>query len=229
MEMMYDGFCKYGQKEAQEYDAAREKEPLWDAENRFVEKYFSGMELARLLDAPVGTGRFLPYYHRAKEVFGLDISESMLFEAKARTEQLGLQNVHLAPGDIFALDFPDRYFDAVVSWRFLHLLPQELLVPALTELGRVAAGAVLVQVYIAPGLRGVVPSVLRRIGRVAFHLFHRREPDDEKKAWSHIQAYNHSWRKLKTAFEAAGLRIVARERLARYGDGEVAAVALRAK
>lgn len=226
---MYDGYRKYGENEAREYDVAREVEPVWHAENRFVEEYFQTSNPGRLLDAPVGTGRFLPYYHQVREVVGLDISESMLLEAKSRVSRLGLGNTRLTSGDIFALSYPDAYFDVVVSWRFLHLLPREMLVPALRELRRVASGDVLIQAYLAPGPLGMLIGAVRRSPRTVARLLGFPQKHGAKEAWSHIQAYHHSWETLVSAFVAAEMQVSRRVKLAPYGEGEAVAVVLRRK
>jgi ubiquinone/menaquinone biosynthesis C-methylase UbiE len=96
---------------------------------------FEGMS-GRLLDAGVGTGRNFDFYPPAAEVIGVDISPAMLKRAERR---LGGRRpaITLRQMDVTALDFPDRYFDGVVSTFLFCTLAPEMQVPALKELGRV--------------------------------------------------------------------------------------------
>lgn len=217
---MYDGYSKYGEREAEEYDGTREKEPLWNAENRFVERFFAERAVARLLDAPVGTGRFLPYYRRAAQVIGIDVSDDMLSQARQRVAASRLSGVELLKGDILRLPYPDRHFEVAVSWRFLHLLPGELLVPALSELRRVTSGEVLVQVYeAAPVPLQLLARLKRLVGRLA-----RIGSRPAKQPWSHIRAYYHSRHAVEHAARQAGLRLVAREPIGETRERVVALV-----
>lgn len=211
--MSYDGYSKYGLGEASEYDAVRESEPLWHAENGFVERFFSTRRVTRVLDAPVGTGRFLPYYRHVGQVVGIDVSPDMLAQSRRRIEASGLRGIELAQGDIFHLGYPDRHFDVTVSWRFLHLLPRHLLVPALSELARVTAGELLVQLYEAPPLAEEALATLKRAGRRLAALVRGPVPVAEKKPWSHIKAYCHGRRVVDRAVRHAGLGLIAREPL----------------
>ena len=68
-----------------------------------------------LLDVATGTGiaataiaRHLP---RGK-VTGIDLSEGMLAQARARAQRLNLDNIELHTMDMQAIDFDDTYFDA---------------------------------------------------------------------------------------------------------------------
>lgn len=225
--MSYDGYSKYRLREAAEYDAVRESEPLWQAENRFVERFFCARRVARVLDAPVGTGRFLPFYRHAGQVVGIDVSAEMLAQARQRVAANALRGVELAQGDIFHLGYPDRHFDATVSWRFLHLLPRHLLVPALSELARVTAGELLVQLYEAPPLAAEALAVLKRAGRRLAALARSPIPATEKKPWAHIKAYYHRRRVVDRALRQAGLRLIGREPLGDPGE-RVFALVLRA-
>ena len=71
----------YGQI-AKDYEKMRQSE-TWERENRFVMNGLHGVK--SVLDCPVGTGRFLPYYkeHGIKCV-GVDISKDMLAQAERK-------------------------------------------------------------------------------------------------------------------------------------------------
>ncbi|MCG0240053.1 MAG: methyltransferase domain-containing protein [Firmicutes bacterium] len=89
----------------------------------------------RVLEVAAGTGRNLRFYPAGCEITLLDLSPSMLAEARKRAERLGLTNVSFVTGDAAALPFPDRSFDTVVSTLSTCTFPDP--VAALREMARV--------------------------------------------------------------------------------------------
>ena len=68
----------YGQT-AKDYDAKRQG-ITWELENEFLIAGLDGVK--SVLDCPVGTGRFLPFYQERKiKCVGVDISQDMLAQA----------------------------------------------------------------------------------------------------------------------------------------------------
>jgi ubiquinone/menaquinone biosynthesis C-methylase UbiE len=96
---------------------------------------FEGLS-GRVLDAGVGTGRNFPFYPPGTTVVGIDISPAMLARAE-RKRKSAVAHVQLRQMDVTRLDFADRTFDAAVATFLFCVLPEELQVPALRELGRV--------------------------------------------------------------------------------------------
>jgi SAM-dependent methyltransferase len=96
---------------------------------------FEGLS-GRVLDAGVGTGRNFPFYPPGTTVVGIDISPAMLARAE-RKRKSAVAHVQLRQMDVTRLDFADRTFDAAVTTFLFCVLPEELQVPALRELGRV--------------------------------------------------------------------------------------------
>lgn len=224
---MYDGYHKYGAAEARNYDADRESEPLWALENAYVARCLSGRSMQRLLDAPVGTGRFFDYYDGVAEIVGLDVSDDMLAQAAGRPIARQSGRVSLHRGDIKALTFPDGYFDIVVCWRLLHLIPEKMLVPMLGELRRVCAGELIVQVYRRGSFRSLQYRRLRRLPSTLGRLLGMSA--SVTKPWSHIQAYFHSQRCLDKAFAVAGLETVKCDLLENYEGHDVCVYHLRSR
>lgn len=222
---MYDGYKKYGANEASGYDEVRMKEPLWWEEENFVKEYFRTHRPQRILDAPVGTGRFLHHYAQAGEVDGIDISEEMLKVSLAKLSGLGQPNIRIGLGDIFHLEFADARFDLVLCWRFTHLVPAALLADALRELRRVAAGEILMQAYLAwPYWRRVICS----LRRIPLRIFHRlTDSTPPAPPWMHIQAYYHTQEILESKIREAGLEVIERVEIGVYGDSTVYAYRLR--
>jgi len=84
----------YGQT-AKDYDAKRQG-ITWELENQFLLAGLDGVK--SVLDCPVGTGRFLPFYQERKiKCVGVDISHDML--AQASKKEYG----KLVKGSIFDL------------------------------------------------------------------------------------------------------------------------------
>ena len=80
-DIQYDGKFKYNEAIASTYDSDREKEQHWVLENEYIENFLSTINNSKILDIPVGTGRFLKYYH-SNEIIGIDISLDMLNQSE---------------------------------------------------------------------------------------------------------------------------------------------------
>ena len=99
----------------------------------------------------MGTGRNFPYYPAGAEMVGIDISPAMLARARRRRQALGTA-VDLREMDVIGLDFPRAHFDAAVATFLFCVLPAEVQVPALRELGRVVRpdGTIRMLEYVRP-------------------------------------------------------------------------------
>jgi len=111
---------------------------------------FQGLS-GRLLEAGVGTGRNFPFYPPGSTVVGIDISPAMLARAGRRRKSAAAE-VELRQMDVTRLDFADRTFDGSVATFLFCVLPEQLQVPALKELGRVvkAGGLIRLLEYMRP-------------------------------------------------------------------------------
>ena len=96
---------------------------------------FAGLT-GRILDAGVGTGRNIPYYPANAEVVGIDLSQAMLAQARARRDALG-SDVPLAAMDVLRTGFADSSFDGIVASFVFCVLRPDQQQAALTELGRI--------------------------------------------------------------------------------------------
>lgn len=125
---------------AAKYDKVRDKQARWHDENRVVEGMLEvgapgkrGKQ-SKLLDMPVGTGRFLEAYRRlGYRPTGVDSSEEMLEQAQRK----GPWGGGLLVGDARHLEFLDKTFDVSVCVRFLNLIEEEALREVMRELDRV--------------------------------------------------------------------------------------------
>jgi len=190
---------KYDERVASTYDAVRERERHWWYEDEFIRQFFLKHKVKSLLDLPVGTGRFFRHYQGVENLTGVDISEHMLTEARRRVGQLSpAATVTLETGDVFALKYPDRFFDVTIVWRLFHLLPPDVLPGAVKELCRVTRGELIVQAYTPPHKRDRFWNRLRlKLGLRRLPQYLLASPQIPKhdpqnaKAWSHIPAYWH--------------------------------------
>lgn len=116
----------------------------------------------RLLDAGVGTGRNCAYYPPGAEVSGIDISSAMLERAHQRCPELARAG-RLYQMDVTDLKFPTGSFDAAVATFLFCVLPNDLQVPALRELGRVVKPGGLIRLleYVRP--RGTFRRIVTRL------------------------------------------------------------------
>ncbi|HLY45443.1 MAG TPA: class I SAM-dependent methyltransferase [Stellaceae bacterium] len=122
---------------------------------------FRGMA-GRLLDAGIGTGRNCEFYPPAATVSGIDTSPAMLARAHERCPMLAAGG-RLYQMDVTALGFPNASFDAAVATFLFCVLPNEMQVPALCELGRVVKPGGLIRLleYVRP--RGTLRRILSRL------------------------------------------------------------------
>lgn len=209
----YSGESAYTRDVASTYEKDRMVEEIWHKEQRYAEKVIQAMpDGSRILDAPVGTGRFFEFFQdRDIQVVGIDISESMLQEAAGKVAS---SSIELCQGDARALDYPENAFDFVLCWRLLHLLPPDILQEVICELARVTSGKLYFQVYV----RDLWYYPLRFkhiIGRILTGI--RAQRSNRNMTWSHIQSYEYRESMLIKLFSECGLRIKAIDTLGLYG------------
>lgn len=115
-----------------------------------------------LLDAGVGTGRNCAYYPPQAVVSAIDTSPAMLARAHDRCPSLAVTG-RLYQMDVTALRFPDASFDGAVASFLFCVLPDQLQVPALRELGRVVRPGGLIRLleYVRPS--GTLRRLVTRI------------------------------------------------------------------
>lgn len=136
---------RYQGRTARDYEAMRSWKPKWKAENRVIDGMLAEMPNGlRVLDCPVGTGRFLPLYALKQfTVTGIDINEDMLAVAR---EKGPIEGVELRRGSIFNLDMPDNSFDLALVIRIVNLIKPDDMARALKEVQRVTAGQIILNV-----------------------------------------------------------------------------------
>lgn len=135
----------------------------------FERKRYSGLRPlmfqnlgGELLDAGIGTGRNCAYYPPDAVVSGIDTSPAMLERAHRRCPILAASG-RLYQMDVTHLGFQTGSFDAAVATFLFCVLPNDLQVPALRELGRVVKPGGLIRLleYVRP--QGTIRRIMSRI------------------------------------------------------------------
>jgi ubiquinone/menaquinone biosynthesis C-methylase UbiE len=144
-----------------------------------------------VLDVGTGTGRAaLILALGGARVTAVDASEEMLAIARQRAAEQSLTTIRFKRGDAHALDFADRSFDAVVSFRMLMHTPQWE--RCVAELCRVAERLVIVDYPSATSV-ALFESLTRRLTHA---MGARTEP---------YRVFTH--RTITDAFDRNGFRI----------------------
>lgn len=130
------------------YEETRRRQRTWRREHSALKKILSGMASdLRVLDVPVGTGRFFTLYKRhGFDVVGVDISHEMVDASRKHAEEIGL-DATLATGSILGLPYQDDAFDLSVSVRMMQWLSPEDTHTAISELARVTNGTVILTAH----------------------------------------------------------------------------------
>lgn len=219
----------YDSRVAKTYDVDRESEEHWVIENAFVQAFFSKRCPGVILDIPVGTGRFLKSYPESSEVFGVDISEHMLGEAKEKYRSMRGGKVELKVGDAERLVFfDDRSVETIVCFRLMHLLVNKKRLAVLKEFSRVLRGDLLLQVYLSKPKKPLFYRLLRRCVSLLRQnpLANVKSVGDEK-PWLDIKSYELTECELLAMCEEANLKVVKRDFLCGYEGSDVCVFTIR--
>ena len=164
---------KYYSDTALKYDDRRKNNAKWIKENSIVDHYLSKFSKDTLvLDAPIGTGRFVPLYKKYDfPVTGFDVSNDMLALAKEKAQE---QEVDIAfkNGSLFESEIPEASYDLVLCIRFVNWLHQNNASKVIHELNRISSKNIILGVrtltpiseIFALGLKGM-PVIARQIVR----------------------------------------------------------------
>lgn len=140
---------RYFGAKATGYEARRAVRPHWAREHALVEAMLIDLPPgSRILDIPVGTGRYAAIYKKAWfEVVGIDASSDMLDVAQAKADLNGIE-IKLEAGDALEIHYAPKTFDAVVCTRLVNwFLPDEM-ARAIQEMVRVSRDRVIVSVIL---------------------------------------------------------------------------------
>ena len=147
---------------AADYDATRyesaEGRFFNDFEVEILRTWLRPRAGVRMLELPAGTGRIaIPLARTGATVVGGDISENMLRVAHDKKRQERVDHAHFAQVNGLRLPFPDETFDAVTSFKFFHLVPNDVKAAFIREMARVTkVGGKVVIEFNSPFYGGVL-------------------------------------------------------------------------
>jgi ubiquinone/menaquinone biosynthesis C-methylase UbiE len=140
------GAAKYVGAIASGYDAKRVNDAKWTVEQAIIEGWLNDLpEGSVILDAPIGTGRFLETYARKRfDVYGLDKSPDMLNQTLMKVQQRtdGF-SIKLGLGDVMRCSLPDKSVDASLNIRISRWLSPDENVVMMKEMQRVCRKAII--------------------------------------------------------------------------------------
>jgi len=173
----YMAKTSYQGKSAESYDTVRTssvyKRLQWEGEFRALEKILRWLPSSgSVLDAPTGTGRFLPLLDAMNFRFlAGDISPDMVNESIRKYQFNRLSNGY-AYLDAEVLPFKDGSFDYVLSMRLFQHLPESVAWTILGEFRRVCNRGIILEV---PLIQPFSPIIMKL--RSVYHLGNgRRQP-----------------------------------------------------
>lgn len=142
--------ARYSGKNASLYDQARASTDRSKTEEREFSDLFLACNPRTVLDCPIGTGRWIPYYKHAERITGIDISSDMLKQAQIKACQLGAANVQLLEGSVFDSEFLSQLdkSDLAVCTRFLNWFHTDQALMALRQLSSLAQRHLIIGVTV---------------------------------------------------------------------------------
>jgi ubiquinone/menaquinone biosynthesis C-methylase UbiE len=148
--------------EASQYDAKRyvssEGQSFSRMEMRVLRDWLTPSAGPRVLDVPAGTARLsIGLAESGAKVVAGDISFNMLRMGVSKTDATRDVPVSFAQINVANLPFPDATFDAVISFKFFHLIPNDVKPALIREMTRVLRpGGKLIAEFNSPYYGGVL-------------------------------------------------------------------------
>ena len=161
-------------REAARYDHRRydssEGRFFHDLETTVLRNWLTPQPGVKILDIPAGTGRLsVALAEGGATVIGADISAPMLHVAASKRDPKGRGQAYFLQGSASQLPFADNTFDAVISFKFFHLIPNESKRAFIQDMARVLKpGCPLVVEFNSPYYGGVL-ALLR-------YYFRKKQP-----------------------------------------------------
>jgi ubiquinone/menaquinone biosynthesis C-methylase UbiE len=156
--------ARFYDQEAVHYDARRyestEGRLFNDLELTVLKEWLPLRRDARILDLPAGTGRLsVALAEQGPALVGGDISVNMLQMALTKARSRQVRRARFAQMSGTQLPFRDNTFDAVISFKFFHLVPNDRKRAFVREMTRVLKpGAPLVIEFNSPFYGGVLAA-----------------------------------------------------------------------
>ena len=117
----------------------KENEPFYNLAFDFIARKFGASAQEPIIDAGCGSGtKSMHLARRGYRVIGIDISESILQEARKTATQAGVASrVELRRADLTAIDMPSHSASRIICWGVLMHVPA--IEKAVAELARILA------------------------------------------------------------------------------------------
>lgn len=137
----------YDRKIARNYENKRKADRYWDWEESTLLELVARLkevEHKRILDCPVGTGRFIEKLApKCSQYTGVDISKHMLEVAEEKLcDKIG--NVNFLQCDVTSLDID---VDLIICFRLLHLVDTENAIKLISKLSHLTNGYIILQAF----------------------------------------------------------------------------------
>ncbi len=128
----------------------------------------------RILEVGIGTGEALPLYPSLCEVFGIDLSDGMLEDARRRVGEFQLNHVTLQRMDAGNMELPDDHFDIVMAAYVVTAVPDYRIV--VDEMIRVCrpGGRIVMLNHFSNGNK-VIAAVEKLISPLCKHIGFRTD------------------------------------------------------
>lgn len=105
-----------------QYDNKRFTKAVEDASNEVLKDLLNLDPNSKILDLAAGTGRTaIPLAEIGFNVTALDLTDGMMNVMKKKILEKNIKNIEVVSGNAKQIPYEDSSFDAVVSFRFLHL------------------------------------------------------------------------------------------------------------
>jgi ubiquinone/menaquinone biosynthesis C-methylase UbiE len=151
----------YTGDKAATYDSKRRSSEKWQQEQNAVHQILESLPRGiKLIDVPVGTGRFIELYHELGiAASGVDISDDMIARANEKANKLGAK-ISLYQGSIFEIPAANSSFDCALCIRLLNWLSLPDVELALRELSRVSSKFIVVGIRTMSGNIGTLNRIV---------------------------------------------------------------------
>jgi hypothetical protein len=142
----------YDAETARIYEEVRENDRWWQWEASKLREILTGIsESLSVVDAPIGTGRFLDLYStldNIKRIVGLDGSVDMLKVAQGRLDSIQMnKEVVLSQADLISLTNSGALAEVGVCFRLLHLINPDSVEELLESIGTISNRYIILQAF----------------------------------------------------------------------------------
>lgn len=194
-------YNEYYNNKADSYLKKREHTEGWKKEHNTVVDILNTLPPEiKVLDVPVGTGRFIKeYINRGYSTFGVDISSDMMKQIDVM--ESGFECVQLHIGDARSLPFKDDFFDLTVTTRFLgYIPPLEDAIIILNEIHRVTKSWVILHLQARTnnypkgnlpkmGHQQYMDEIINTLKEVGFEVIEIKDIDEHRSGVTNFTAF----------------------------------------